>query len=82
MDEISEFDAQSDLKTLLDQVEQGREVIITRDGRPMARLVAVDEVARAREGAAELRQLKAEIAARGGLMSWAELKAYRDEGRS
>jgi prevent-host-death family protein len=39
MTEIGAFEAKSKLSWLLDRVEQGEEIIITRHGRPVARLV-------------------------------------------
>lgn len=36
---ISIQQAQSDLPTLIDQLSQGQEVVITRNGRPVAKLV-------------------------------------------
>jgi prevent-host-death family protein len=67
---------------LIDQVEQGHELTITRRGKPVARLVPV---ARAHEQGADavarLRSLRQTIAARGEAFTWDELKAYRDLGR-
>jgi prevent-host-death family protein len=40
MIEIDASQADTDLSLLLDKVEQGEEVVITRHGRPVARLVA------------------------------------------
>jgi len=39
MDEIGTFDAKNKLSALLDKVESGEEIVITRRGRPVARLV-------------------------------------------
>lgn len=41
MDPVSVYDAKTHLSRLLDAVEAGEEVVITRAGRPVARLVAV-----------------------------------------
>lgn len=40
MREIGAFEAKNRLGTLLDWVEQGEEVVITRRGQPVARLIA------------------------------------------
>jgi prevent-host-death family protein len=40
MIEIGVYEAKTHLSSLLDKVEQGEEVVITRHGRPVARLVA------------------------------------------
>ncbi len=39
MKEVGAFEAKNTLGTLLDRVEQGEEVIITRRGKPIARLI-------------------------------------------
>ena len=81
MDEISELDAKTNLSSLLDQVEQGRDVVITRDGKPVARLVAPLDVSPAKEAVEELRALRASIGARGGLLTIEEILSFRDDGR-
>lgn len=40
MDEKHRIDPDESLEALLDRVERGEEVVISRDGRPVARLVA------------------------------------------
>lgn len=50
------FDAKNKLSHLLDLVEQGDEVIITRNGKPVARLLKEGDAA---TGKAENRALKA-----------------------
>ena len=44
MTEIGAFEAKNKLSALLDEVEQGREIVITRRGRPVAKLVPVTAV--------------------------------------
>ena len=39
MVEVGAFEAKNTLGSLLDRVEQGEEVVITRHGKPVARLV-------------------------------------------
>ncbi|MDP2310856.1 MAG: type II toxin-antitoxin system prevent-host-death family antitoxin [Pseudomonadota bacterium] len=39
MDPVSVYDAKTHLSRLLDAVEAGEEVVITRNGKPVARLV-------------------------------------------
>ncbi len=39
MDAISIFDAESSLGSLLDALEAGQDVLVLRDGKPVARLV-------------------------------------------
>ena len=84
MREIQASEAKAHLPRLLDEVERGETIVITRHGRAIARIVPEvvrrrAEIAQAVEG---LRELRTSIAVRGGgAFSWDELKAYRDEGR-
>jgi prevent-host-death family protein len=82
MNTISLFDAKNRLSALVDQVEEGQEVTITRRGKPVARLVpVVAEIDRSRHAVERLRALRESIAKQGATFNWEELKAYRDEGR-
>jgi prevent-host-death family protein len=82
MDTITLFDAKNRLSALIDQVEEGQEVTITRRGKPVARLVPVTpEGDTGRNAVEKLRALRQSIAARGEMFTWDELKGYRDEGR-
>ncbi len=81
MREIGAFEAKNKLGTLLDWVEQGEEILITRRGKPVARLVPAEpgfDVAKARQAA---NRIRARAAKQGGNFNWEEWKAYRDEGR-
>lgn len=78
MTTIGSFEAKTHLSELLDRASGGEEITITRHGKPVARLVAVDHasddrVAQAFDRLKELRKGKS----LGGL-SW---QALRDEGR-
>ena len=68
MREIGAFEAKNKLGQLLDWVEAGEEVVITRRGRIVARLVpprpAVDRE-RAREAAAAIRAMSKAVRLRG-----------------
>lgn len=81
MQEISVFDAKNKLSALLDQVERGDEVAITRRGKVVAKLVPVASSSRSKEAAERLRALRRAIARRGVVLPWDELKRFRDEGR-
>ena len=85
--EVGAFEAKNTLGNLLDRVEQGEEIVITRHGKPVARLVPSssridrDQVRaaydRIRERARALHQsgkLEKEF-------GWEEMKKLRDEGR-
>jgi len=57
---VGVFEAKNRLTALIDEVEQGGEVLITRRGRPVARLVAAEpgfDRAKARAAADGLRAL-------------------------
>ena len=81
--EIGAFQAKNTLGTLLDWVEAGDEVVITRRGKSVARLVnarASAEVSdKAAEAAARIRERAKAV--NGASMSWKDWKALRDEGR-
>jgi len=90
MDEVRDFEAKKRLDELLDRAERGEEVTITREGKPVAKLVPMHETApppartaadieRAREAARRIRELAKEMNL--GPFDWEEWKRYRDEGR-
>ena len=79
---IGAFDAKNKLGHLLDLVEQGEEVTITRHGREVARLVppkAPFNRAAARDAVRRIRERAEQI--KLGPFDWSEWKAMRDEGR-
>ena len=78
MIEIGAFDAKTHLSALLDKVARGEEVLITRRGRPVARLVPAAQDGQERIEAAirELRTLRSSLKLEG--LSW---KNLRDAGR-
>jgi prevent-host-death family protein len=74
---IGAFDANTRLGDLLDRVEHGEAITITRRGRPVARIVPVAaEGEDAQRAAAELRELR-----RANRLEGLDWKALRDEGR-
>jgi prevent-host-death family protein len=75
---VGAFEAKTHLSSLLERVAAGEEVVITKHGKPIAKLVSVTAVDRARvdDAVAQLRRLRKGTTL-GGL-SW---KALRDEGR-
>jgi len=85
MNEVGAFEAKNTLGTLLDRVERGEEIVITRHGKPVARLVPnalridQDETSaafgRIRKRARKLQQEKPAPS------DWSSLKKLRDEGR-
>ena len=75
---VGAFEAKTQLSNLLDVVERGEEVLITRHGKAVARLVPAKTADRERISKAieQLKKLRAGSTL-GGL-SWKDL---RDEGR-
>ena len=85
--QVGAFEAKNSLGTLLDRVEQGEEIVITRHGKPVARLVPnagypdQDRVQTAFERLRErARKLAKENPGRPAF-DWEEIKKLRDEGR-
>ncbi len=73
---VGAFEAKTHLSALLERVERGEEILITRHGRPVARLapVAPQPDADVAEAVARLKAMRLSL---GGL-DWCTL---RDEGR-
>jgi prevent-host-death family protein len=81
METVGTFEARNRLSELLDKVERGEEVVITRHGKPVARLVPAAEAEEAQRAERlrnlnEFREAAAEFTLDG--VSWKEL---RDGGR-
>ena len=82
MQEIGAFEAKNTLGALLDRVERGEEIIITRHGKPVARLVPNSQgIDRERAHAAAERIRARAKSLHLGPFDWEALKADRDEGR-
>jgi prevent-host-death family protein len=82
MAEIGAFEAKNTLSALLDRVERGEEIVITRHGNPVARLIpntgGIDR-SQARAIVQRIRERAEEV--RLGRFDWNRLKADRDAGR-
>jgi prevent-host-death family protein len=79
MREIGAFEAKNTFGSLLDLVEKGEEVVITRRGRPVARLVPDTprhDVERARRAAAEIIKMS-----KGATLDGLKIKDLINEGR-
>ena len=79
MQVVGVFEAKNHLTALLDEVEEGHEVLITRRGKPIARLVPADagfDRNRARRAADNLLQ-----ASRGLTLDGLSIKELVSEGR-
>jgi len=82
MREIGAFEAKNTLGALLDRVEDGEEIVITRHGKPVARLVpstgGIDKLqSRAAAGRIRERARKLNL----GAFVWENWKADRDNRR-
>ena len=75
---IGAFEAKTHFSALLERVAKGEEVIITRHGKPVARLVPAAVIDRARVDEAIVRLKALRKGCSLGGLSWREL---RDEGR-
>jgi prevent-host-death family protein len=75
---LGAFEAKTHLSALLDRVAAGEEVLITKHGKPVARLIgaARSDRARADDAFDRLRTLR-----RGTTLGGLSWKALRDEGR-
>jgi prevent-host-death family protein len=78
MREVGAFEAKNKLAELLDEVEHGGEVVITRRGKPVARLVAPGLVDREAAKAAAERILQR---SRGVTLGGLSIKSLIEEGR-
>ena len=82
MCEVGAFEAKNKLGQLLDPVERGEEVVITRHGRQVARLVPPKQAySRDQARAAIWRIRERAEKLKLGSFEWAEWKSYRDDGR-
>jgi prevent-host-death family protein len=76
---VGSFEAKTHFSMLLERVARGEEVLITRHGKPIARLVPEHVIDRERVGAA-IAQLK-ELA-KGCRLEGLAVRELRDEGRA
>jgi prevent-host-death family protein len=82
MREVGAFEAKNKLSELLDLAERGEEIVITRHGKEVARLVPPKGSASRDETREAIRRLRERAKTeKHGSFDWTEWKAYRDEGR-
>jgi len=82
MREIGAFEAKNKLGQLLDLVELGEEIIITRHGKVVARLVPPKPAFSRDQARAAIRRIRERAEKlKLGPFEWREWKSYRDEGR-
>ena len=78
---VGAYEAKTKLSELLDRVEKGERITITRHGKPIAEIVpkrAHDPV-RAGEAMRRMRELADRVKLDD--LTWEDLKAMRDEGK-
>ena len=81
---VGTFEAKNHLSELLDLVEKGEEILITRRGKPVARLATINESAKIekeKHALNALSQTRALLKADGTAFSPDEVIALRDSGR-
>ncbi|HEV2207100.1 MAG TPA: type II toxin-antitoxin system prevent-host-death family antitoxin [Candidatus Acidoferrales bacterium] len=82
MTEVGAFEAKNMLSALLDRVERGEEIVITRHGKPVARLVPNSggmDRSQAQAALSRIRSRAAGLAA--GPFDWGAVRNDRDAGR-
>ena len=79
--EIGAFEAKNKLRMLLDRVEYGEEIIITRHGKPIARLVPNTSRIDKLQARAALERMRARTASLKETFDGLAVKADRDAGR-
>ena len=78
------FEGKNQFGKLLDLAEAGEEVLITRHGKPVARLIPDRGITLEQREAARAAMHRIRERAKGtktGPFNWEQWKAYRDEGR-
>jgi prevent-host-death family protein len=84
MKHVGMFEAKTHLSSLVEEVEKGGEVVITRHGKPVAKLVRAEDpftpekVARRRQAISELREIANRLKINA---TQEEIKAWINEGR-
>ena len=81
MDEIGAFDAKNKLSALLDKVERGEEIVITRRGRPVAKLVPMNAGYDREQARAAAKRIRERAKGTGEKFDWKEWKKFVNEGR-
>ncbi len=80
--QIGAFEAKNTLGALLDRVEKGEEVVITRHGKPVARLTSCADIFDREAAEAALARIRARARdQRIAPLAWDTFKADRDAER-
>ena len=81
---VGAYDAKTRFSSLLDRVERGEEIVITRHGVAVARLIPASRgpnAAKALRAVAELARIGDALAARGVVLTQRDVQAMREAGR-
>jgi prevent-host-death family protein len=81
MTEIGAFEAKNKLSALLDLVEQGEEIVITRHGKAVARLVPNGTSIESSVANAAFERIRLRAQKLRADFDWAALREDRDSGR-
>jgi prevent-host-death family protein len=82
MREIGARAAKNTWRTLLDRVQEGEEIVITRRGKPVARLAPYAGNMDRRQAQAASERIRTRARSLGpGAFRWDDLKADREAGR-
>ena len=83
MREVGAFEAKNHLSALLDSVQLGEHITITKRGRPVAQLMPVNQVSISHRAnlVSRIEKLRARIAAESGMFTTRDVLSARDEGR-
>ena len=79
--QVGAFEAKNTLGALLDRVEQGEEIVITRHGKPVARLAPCAAAVDRAGVLAALARIRTRARGLAAAIDWETLKAERDAGR-
>jgi prevent-host-death family protein len=82
---VGVFDGKARFSELIDRAERGEEIVVTRHGKPVARVAPLERPQRSPEAVASLKEraraLREAIRKESGPVTVEEILAWRDEGR-
>ena len=83
MREVGALEAKTHLSALLDSVQLGEHITITKRGKPVAHLMSVNQVSISHRAnlVSRIEKLRARIAAESGMFTTRDVLSARDEGR-
>lgn len=78
---VGALEAENNLSMLLDRVEHGEEIVITRHGKPVARLIPSSVSTGNPQARAALERMRSRTRSLKGTFDWPDLKVDRETGR-